>query len=143
MIGRVLKGSRKWRRDIPFGAFMHEAMRSVVGVEKRHPERRPVSFDDWMEVGDDADRDCENEFACTPEAMLIKQQEGERRRKVLDVAKSRLSHDKVSLDIFSGLAQEMTPAEIRKAYGISERGYKAARARIAKEVSSKASGTRR
>ena len=143
VIIRVMDGSRAWPRHVPMGAFLTWAMRSVAGVDKRHPERRPVSYEDWMEMGDDSDFDCGNEFSCTPEEMLIKRQEEDDRREVLDGAKRRLSHDKVALDIFSGLAQEMTPAEIRKAYGISERGYKAARARIVKEVSSKACGPRR
>lgn len=133
---RVLDGSRAWRRDIPFGAFLHGAMRSVAGVAKRHPRRIPVSYEDWMEVNDDSDFDCGNEFGCTPEEMLIKKQEEDGRREVLDGAKRRLSHDKVATDILSGMEQEITPADIRKSHGINERGYKAARARIAKEISS-------
>lgn len=143
VIIRVLEGSRAWPRDVPFGAFLNWAMRSIAGVAKRHPERRPVSYEDWMEVGADSDFECDNEFACTPEEMLIKRQEDEHRREVLDGAKRRLSHDKVASDILIGLENEMTPAEIRKSHGINERGYKAARARITKGIGSHAPRPRR
>lgn len=134
VIERVLKGSRSWRRDIPFGAFLHEAMRSVAGVAKRNPQRRAVHYEDWTEASVDADGDADNEFARTPEEMLMRRQEEQRRRDAIDGAKARLAHDKQALAVFSGLAEQMTPAEIRKAYKISERDYKAARARISKEI---------
>lgn len=136
VIERILKGSRKWRRDVPFGAFLHEAMRSVAGVEKRNPQRRAISYEDWMEASGDDDNETENEFACTPEELLMKRQEERQRRDAIDGAKTRLAHDKETLAVFSGLAEQMTPAEIRKAYKIGERAYKAARARIAKEMRS-------
>jgi hypothetical protein len=113
VIDRVLKGSRKWRRDIPFGAFLHE---------------------EWMEASANTDDEANNEFACTPEELLMKRQEEQQCRDVINGAKARLAHDKEALAIFSGLAEQMTPAEIRKAYKISESGYKAARARIAMEI---------
>ena len=143
VIIRVMDGSRAWPRHVPMGAFLTGAMRSVAGVDKRHPERRPVSWEDWMEVGDDSDFDFGNEFACTPEEMLIKRQGEDHRREVLDGAKRRLSNDKIASNILNGMEREMTPAEIRKSHGIDERGYKAARARIAKEISSHAPRQRR
>ena len=142
VIERVLKGSRTWRRDIPFGAFLHEAMRSVAGVAKRHPQRRTVSHEDRMEASVESD-DADNEFARTPEEMLMRRQEEQQRRDAIDGAKSRLAHDKEALAIFSGLAEQMTPAEIRKANKISEREYKAARARIANEIRSRLPSPRR
>jgi DNA-directed RNA polymerase specialized sigma24 family protein len=134
VIDRVLKGSRKWRRDIPFGAFLHEAMRSVAGVEKRSPQSKLMAYQEWMEASANTDDEANNEFACTPEELLMKRQEEQQCRDVINGAKARLAHDKEALAIFSGLAEQMTPAEIRKAYKISESGYKAARARIAMEI---------
>lgn len=138
VIERVLKGTRKWRRDIPFGAFLHEAMRSVASVEKRSPQRRAVPYEDWMEAGADADFEMENEFACSPEELLSKRQDEHQRRMALNGAKVRLAHDTEALAVLNGLEEQMTPAEIRKAYKIGERAYKAARARIAKEIRSQA-----
>lgn len=143
VIERVLTGSRKWRRDIPFGSFLHEAMRSVASVEKRHPQRRAISYEDWMEPDVEMGDDDQTEFTSTPEEMLMKRQEERQLREALDSAKARLAHDKEALAIFSGLAEQMTPAEIRKANQISEKAYKAARARIAKDIRAHIPGPRR
>lgn len=136
VIGRVLRGSRIWEPAVPIGAFLHEAMRSVASVDKRHPNRRPISYEDWMESGFDANREAENEYACSPEDLLMKRQEEEVRREVLDAAKGRLARHEDALAVFSGLASAMTPAEICKAHGMTERTYKAARARIVKDIHS-------
>ena len=47
-IDRVLSGSRAWNRRVPIGAFLHEAMRSVLSIDTRNPDRRPLSYEDWM-----------------------------------------------------------------------------------------------
>lgn len=136
VIDRVLSGSRAWRQEIPIGAFLHEAMRSVASVNRRCADQRPLSFEDWMEVGVESNREPDDEFALSPEEMLMKRQEEEIRRETLDAAKVKLGHNKHALALFRGLAEHMTPAEIRKEYGMSESNYKAARARIAKEIRS-------
>lgn len=132
VIKRVIDGSRYWRRDIPIGSFLHESMRSVASVDTRNPQRRPISYEDWMAVG--ADPEADDEFTCSPEEMMIKRQEEELRHEVFRSAKNRLFHDKIASTVLNGLTQDLTPAEIRKAYGISESGYKAARAKITMEI---------
>ena len=141
VIDRVLSGSREWKPNVPIGAFLHEAMRSVASVDRRHPSRRPISYEDWMESGFDAHREAENEFALSPEYLLMKQQEEEMSRAVLDGAKGRLTRHADALAVFSGLASAMPPAEIRKIHGMSESTYKAARARIVKDIRSHGMGS--
>lgn len=143
VIIRVLDGSRGWRRDISIGSFLHESMRSVASVDTRHPQRRPLCYEDWMEVGLASTRENDNEFACSPEELLIQRQEEEIRREVLGGAKERLARDQDAMAVLQGLAREMTPAEIRKAFGITEPDYKAARARIANDLRAHGHGPRR
>ncbi len=135
-VDRILQGTRKPKPHIPLGQFLHEAMRSVASVDTRNPKRRPISYEEWMEAGPDSLRDTDSEFACSPEELLMKQQEQSARRKTIEAAKSRLAHNKDAVAVFRGLAQEMTPAEIRKSFGLTEKAYKAARAQITKEIRS-------
>ncbi len=142
VIDRVLSGSRVWRRDIPIGAFLHESMRSLASVDRRAPDRRPLSFEDWMTTAADAGREPYDAFALSPEETLIKKQEELALREVFDAAKSRLAHNENALIVFRALAEEMTPAETREAYGLSEAEYKSARARIAKVIRAQGAGPR-
>jgi hypothetical protein len=140
VIGRVLRGSRIWETTVPLGAFLHEAMRSVASVDRRHPGRRPLSYEDWMESGFDAQREAENEFACSPEDLLMNRQEKAARRAVLDAAEGRLTGHEDVLAVFSGLAAAMSPTEICEAHGMTKQTYKAARARIVKDIRSHCRG---
>lgn len=133
VIIRVVDGSRHWRRDIPIGSFLHEAMRSVASVDTRNPRLRATSYEDWMEA-DHPLGECADAFGASPEDILAARQQEDATRLLFERAKSRLANDKEALALFKGMAQEMTPAEIRKAYGISERCYKAARSRIAEDL---------
>lgn len=133
-VSRVLEGTRELRTDIPLGAFLYEVMRSILSIDTRRPQRKPLSFEDWMDTRDDAgDNEC-NEYTASPEEMLMRRQEEEVRRETLDTAKNRLAHNKDAMAVFGGFAQEMTPAEIRKAFNLTEKAYKAARAQITKEI---------
>lgn len=134
VIDRVLSGSRRWNSNIPIGAFLHECMRSVASVDWRRPGGRPISYEDWMDAAPNELRDSGSEFASSPEEMLMKRQEEEIRRAVLEASKNRLARNDDAQALFKALAAEMTPAEARDAHGLSERAYKAARERITKDI---------
>ena len=131
---RTIEGKRLWPPGVPLGAFFNEAMRSASGVAKRHPDRIPLSYEDGMEVERAPPFFGESEFACTPEEAMIKRQETDHVRGIMDGAKMRLFEDKIASDVLSGLEMDMSPAEIRKAFGIDDRSYKAARARINRDI---------
>lgn len=134
VIDRVLSGSRRWEKRVQIGAFLHESMRSVVSVEWRRPTARPISYEEWMDAAPNELRDSGSEFAVSPEEMLMKRQEDEIRRAVLDASKNRLARNENAQAVFKALAAEMTPAEAREAHGLSERAYKAAREQITKDI---------
>ncbi len=133
-IDRVLSGSRAWERSIPIGAFLYEAMRSIVSVDRRDRKRVsiPIEFCEEAQLRARDDRD--DEFSRTPEEMLEARQEQEIRREVLAAAKAGLAHDADAQAVLDGIRKGMEPAEIRAAHALGELAYKSARGRIAMEA---------
>ena len=129
-ISRVAFGDRAWRRDIPLGAFLHEAMRSVLSVDTRATKSRPLSFEDWMSPAvDDADA-----FGAPPEAMSIRAEEIAQARIAIDEARKRFAQDEAARQLLSPESLDLTPAQTRKEFKMSEKTYKAARERIARDI---------
>ena len=144
-IDRVLSDSRDWKRDICIGAFLYKAMESIVSVDhrKKQKNQKQVPYEDWMESIPAVGLEVENEFTLTPEELFEKRQEEKIRRDVMSAARRRLAYDLDAQAVLSGLANESTPAEVRKARGMSEQAYKAARERIAKDIKTHGKGPRR
>jgi DNA-directed RNA polymerase specialized sigma24 family protein len=129
-MSRVLAGERQWRRDIPLGAFLHEGMRSVLSVDTRNPKSKPLSYEDWMSPVSDAPDD----FGAPPEPLLIRVEEMAQARQEIDEARRRFSKDAEAHQLLNPESLDLTPAEARKAFGMSEKTYKAARERIARDI---------
>lgn len=142
-IDRVLSGSRTWNRSVPIGAFLHEAMRSVLSIDTRHPDRRPLSYEDWMEAGFDATRSETAEYGSTPEDLLERRQGADLRQEALNASKARLAHCGHAQAVFDGLSSCLTPAQIRQANGLTEKEYKAAHERIRRDLKVHGLGARR
>ena len=129
-MNRVLAGERQWRKDIALGAFLHEAMRSVLSVDTRGSKFRPLSYEDWMSPTVDGPED----FGAPPETLLLRVEEMAQARKAIEDAKSRLSDDAEAHQLLRSESLNLTPAEAREFFGMSEKTYKAARERIARDI---------
>lgn len=133
-MGYVLDGSRTWKRDIPLGAFLHEAMRSILSIERRRPDKRPLAYEDWMDV--DRDLDTPTPYGSSPEEYLIYLETQAEAEQAIQEARNRLSRDPEAQMLLSSDALGVKAAEVRKLCGISEKAYKAARDRIARDIRS-------
>ena len=133
-IDRVLRGSRTWERSIPLTAFLYETMRSIASIDTRYPERRPLSYEDWLDGSCDTTARPDNEYSLSPEELLCRRQETERAARTISESKARLSNDAKAIAVIDSISRDMTPAEARKEYGMSEKDYKAARERFANDI---------
>ena len=133
-LGHVLDGSRTWRRDIPLGAFLHEAMRSVLSIDRKRGDKRPLSYEEWMEAAPDLGDP--TPYGSSPEELLIYLEEKALAMAAIADARRRMASDEHA-QILLGEALDMKAGEARKAFGIGERAYKAARDRIARDMRSR------
>jgi DNA-directed RNA polymerase specialized sigma24 family protein len=133
-IDRVLRGSRTWERSIPFTAFLYETMRSIASIDTRYPERRALSYEEWLDSSCDTTARPENEYSQSPEELLCRRQETQRAARTISESKARLSNDAKAIAVIDSISRDMTPAEARKEYGMSEKDYKAARERFANDI---------
>lgn len=131
-VERVLSGSREWNRKVPLGAFLHEAMRSVLSVDTRGNRAKHLSYEDWMET----ERDEAAEYGSSPEELVIRRQEHELTIRIIVQSRQRLSNDSAAQVFFDSAAADMDPKEARRAFGIDEKAYKAARARVRRDLRS-------
>lgn len=116
-IARVLDGSRKWPPDVPILAFLSGIMRSICEDQWRRARRdletlvRDEDVSDLCGPGDEVERI----VAAAQSVAAINQ---------------LFAGDPLALKIIAGLAEGLTPPEIRKRYDMSEREYDTTRKRM-------------
>jgi RNA polymerase sigma-70 factor (ECF subfamily) len=121
-IARALDGSRKWPPGVPILAFLSGIMRSICEDQWRRARRdseilvRDEDVSDLCALGDEIK-------SPDPERIVAAAQSV--------AAIDRLfASDPLALKIIAGLAEGLTPPEIRKHYGMSEREYDTTRKRM-------------
>jgi len=120
-IARALDGSRKWPPGVPILAFLSGIMRSICVDQWRHEQReslllvRDGSSADASAAADGAARD--------PERMLAAAQR-------LAAIHRLFAGDAAALKIVAGLAEGLTPDEICRRFGLSDRDYDTTRKRM-------------
>jgi DNA-directed RNA polymerase specialized sigma24 family protein len=121
-IVRALDGSRKWPPGVPIVAFLSGVMRSICGDQWRRARLESemlVRDDDVADVcasGDEVK-------SPGPERVVAAAQS-------LAAIDQLFAGDALALKIIAGLAEGLTPPEICKRYGMSERQYDSTRKRM-------------
>jgi DNA-directed RNA polymerase specialized sigma24 family protein len=120
-IARALDGSRKWPPGVPILAFLSGIMRSICVDQWRREQReslllvRDCGSADASAAADGAARD--------PERMLAAAQR-------LAAIHRLFTGDAAALKIIAGLAEGLTPDEICRRFGLSDRDYDTTRKRM-------------
>jgi RNA polymerase sigma-70 factor (ECF subfamily) len=121
-IARALDGSRKWPPDVPILAFLSGIMRSICDDQWRRARRdaeilvRDEDLADLCAPGDEVK-------SPGPERIVAAAQS-------LAAVDQLFAGDALALKIIAGLAEGLTPPEICKRYGMSERQYDTTRKRM-------------
>jgi DNA-directed RNA polymerase specialized sigma24 family protein len=120
-IARALDGSRKWPPGVPILTFLSSVMRSICDDHWRRARRarresRVLACDDDREAA-------EREAPADPERALAAAQ-------ALAAVNGLFCADPAALKVIAGLADGLTPAEICRLYGMSERDYDTTRRRM-------------
>jgi DNA-directed RNA polymerase specialized sigma24 family protein len=118
-ITRALDGSRKWPRDMPILAFLSGIMRSICDDQWRRARREIevlVRAEDLVDL-------CGPVISPSPERVVNAAQS-------LAAINRLFASDPLALKIIAGLAEGLTPAEVCKLHGMSERQYRTTRKRM-------------
>ena len=121
-IARALDGSRKWPPGVPILAFLSGVMRSICDDHWRRTRRElqvVVRYEDLADLcasGDDMK-------SPSPERIV-------RAAQSLAAIDRLFASDPLALKIIAGLAEGLTPTEICKLHGMSERQYDTTRKRM-------------
>lgn len=118
-ITRALDGSRKWPPDVPILAFLSGIMRSICDDQWRRARCEIEVFvrdDDLVEL-------CASAISPSPERVVNAAQS-------LAAVDRLFASDPLALKIIAGLAEGLTPTEICKLHGMSERQYDTTRKRM-------------
>jgi DNA-directed RNA polymerase specialized sigma24 family protein len=121
-IARALDGSRKWPPDVPILAFLSGIIRSICDDLWRRARREQkvlVRGDDLLDLGALGDE----AKSPSPERVVAAAQS-------LAAVDRLFAADPLALKIVAGLAEGLTPTEICKFYGMSERQYDSTRKRM-------------
>ena len=131
LIVRVIEGRRNWKIDVPLMAFLILGFRSVANGGRRLAcNKLPhVSLDT---CSDDPDLRAHWEANPHPSAEdeLCAAQEREACRAALDFARRSLVGDPLGLQVLEGMACDMSPTEMRDAFGVGKAELHAARGRV-------------
>ena len=119
-IARALDGSRKWPPGVPILAFLSSVMRSICDDHWRRARResRLLARDHDRDAGE-----VEAHASSDPERVLAAAQ-------ALAAVNGLFCGDPTALKVIAGLADGLTPAEICRLYGMSERDYDTTRRRM-------------
>jgi DNA-directed RNA polymerase specialized sigma24 family protein len=121
-IVRALDGSRKWPTGVPILAFLSGIMRSICDDHWRRARRELevlVRGEDLVDVCASG----EESTSPSPERAVAAAQS-------LTAIDRLFASDPLALKILAGLAEGLTPTEICKRYGMSERQYDTTRKRM-------------
>lgn len=118
-ITRALDGSRKWPPGVPILAFLAGIMRSICDDQWRRTRREIevlVRDEDLVEL-------CGRAISPSPERVVNAAQS-------LAAVDRLFASDPLALKVIAGLAEGLTPTEICKRQGMSERQYDTTRKRM-------------
>jgi RNA polymerase sigma-70 factor (ECF subfamily) len=121
-IVRALDGSRKWPPDVPILAFLSGIMRSICDDQWRRSRRelevlvRGEDLVDLCASGDEVK-------SPSPERVVAAAQS-------LAAIDQLFAADALALKVIAGLAEGLTPTEICRLHGMSERQYDSTRKRM-------------
>jgi RNA polymerase sigma-70 factor (ECF subfamily) len=124
-IVRVLDGSRPWPRRVPLLAFLSGVMRSICDDQWRKARRELL-----VRNGDGCAPGAPGEEAAAapdPERTLAAAQ-------ALAEVDRLFAGDPCALKVIAGLAEGLTPGEIRRMYGMTEPEYDTTRKRMRRKL---------
>jgi len=118
---RALDGSRHWPSGVPFLVFLAGVMRSICDEIWRH-RRREIAL---IAFGEHAEVESQDVPCPVPDQERILAAS-----EALGELYRLFTGDGIALRILSGLANGLSAADIRTAYGLSEVEYDSARRRM-------------
>ncbi len=121
-IARALDGSRKWPPDVPILAFLSGIMRSICDDQWRRARRELEVLVHGEDLADLCGSGDEMKSP-SPERVVAAAQS-------LAAIDLLFACDPLALKIIAGLAEGLTPREICKLHGMSERQYDTTRKRM-------------
>jgi DNA-directed RNA polymerase specialized sigma24 family protein len=128
---RVLSGTRRWPRTVPFIAFLAQAIRSVAGDEWRRLARSHVTSDSDLASGEADDFTALSGELATdgidPEREVVA-------RATLQQIDDLFMDDAEAQHVLMGLAQGMEPAEVQTGSNMSATQYATAQKRIRRRL---------
>lgn len=128
-ITRILAGSRRWPRQVPFLAFMAQTFRSIASEEWRRLELANTTSE--SDLGDSHDSRALESAALDP----IHPGREVLARKALEEIEALFQGDPSAMAILQGFAQGYTPDEIMGQNGFSSTQYATLQRRIRRKLS--------
>ena len=130
-VARVLAGTRRWPKSVPFIAFMAQTIRSVASEEWRRLDQAQVTLESEMAATDDGEPITSlADIAANPihpEREVIA-------RRTLSEIEALFVNDAEAHQVLFGLAQGLAPAEIQTDSGMSPIQYASAQKRIRRSL---------
>ena len=136
LIVRVLEGRRRWSTDVPILAFLALGIRSLASGE-RESSRNSLPHISLDSCFDDPDLRLHLQTNPHPSAEdeVSAEQERGAARSAIEFARRSLVGDPLGLQVLEGMACDMSPTEMRAAFGISNADLRAATWRVTSRLS--------
>lgn len=128
-IFRVLDGRRHWPRGLDLAIFLANSVKSIASGAKQRHESTNRSMD-WLHDSENGERPMSHESAASSEELAMCRERQRMSEAAMDYVRTRLHDDLDGVRVLNGMAGELSPAEMRREFAMSEKAFAAARARV-------------
>ena len=129
VILRVADGRRHWPRDLDVAAFLAGCVKSLASAARQRSDSRHVPLDSLRDQ-EEGSQPLTHEPSPSTEESALRRERERLSEAAVSFVRGLLAEDLDGTRVLNGMIAELTPQEMKSAFGLSPRAFAAARQRV-------------
>ena len=130
---RVADGRRHWPRDLDVAVFLAGCVKSLASAARRRSDCRHVPLDS-LNAQEEGFNPLEHEPISSTEELALRRERERLGEAAVAFVRSLLADDFDGTRVLNGMVAELSPQEMRLAFGLSDKAFAAARQRVVNRI---------
>lgn len=128
-IVRVLDGRRHWPRSVALVVFLANCVKSIASASRTSYEARHCEADD-LDGAEGGERPLCHQPCESTEDVALRRERERLAEDAVDFVRGLLAEDFDGIRVLNGMVAEISPQEMRDAFGMDGKSFAAARQRV-------------